>query len=216
MEEIPNNLIPSRRAKRAHFDAETIYPILDEALFCTISYAVDNKPYSIPTSYVRYNHKIYIHGSVGSHFIRELEKGIPVCITVMLADALVVAKSALSHSVNYRSVVLFTSAEKIEGTQDKLDSFEWLVDKIIPDSWNYLRPLTESEIRRTAVLAFDLSEASAKIRQGNPNDDAEDKLLPIWSGIIPLKTLRSKPVADETSQQIPMPEHLRSVGLQDY
>lgn len=208
MKNAANHLIPSRAAKRAHFDAETIYPILDEALFCTISYALDNKPYSIPTSFVRYNNKLYIHGSVGSHFIRELEKGIPVCISVMLADALVLAKSALSHSVNYRSVVLFARAEKIENEQDKLDSFEWLINKVAPGSWNYLRPVTDSEIRRTAVLAFDLAEASAKIRQGMPNDEAEDKILPIWSGIIPLQTRRLAPIADETSQQIPLPEHL--------
>lgn len=208
MKNAANHLIPSRAAKRTHFDAETIYPILDEALFCTVSYALNNQPYSIPTSFVRYNNKIYIHGSVGSHFIRELEKGIPVCISVMLADAMVLAKSALSHSVNYRSVVLFARAEKIENAQDMLDSFEWLINKVAPGSWNYLRPVTESEIRRTAVLAFDLAEASAKIREGMPNDDAEDKILPIWSGIIPLKIQRLQPIADETSQQIPMPEHL--------
>ncbi|WP_259065161.1 pyridoxamine 5'-phosphate oxidase family protein [Mucilaginibacter sp. X4EP1] len=213
MKKVPEHLIPSRAAKRASFDAETIYPILDEALFCTISYALDNKPYSIPTSFVRYGDKIYIHGSVGSHFIRELERGIPVCITVMLADALVVAKSALSHSVNYRSVVLFATAERIEDQQAKLDSFEWLIDKIVPGSWNYLRPITESEIRRTAVLAFDLGEASAKIRQGMPNDDAEDKVLPIWSGIIPLQTQKLPPIADETSKQIQMPKHLVTVDL---
>lgn len=213
MEKVPDHLIPSRAAKKASFDADTIYPILDEALFCIISYALDNKPYSIPTSFVRYGHKIYIHGSVGSHFIRELEKGIPACITVMLADALVVAKSPLSHSVNYRSVVIFATAEKIGDQQDKLDSFEWLIDKVVPGSWDYLRPLSESEIRRTAVLAFDLKEASAKIREGMPNDDAEDKRLPIWSGIIPLQTQRLQPVADEMSQQIQMPEHLAKVGL---
>ncbi len=203
-----NPLTPSRAAKRASFDAETIYPILDEAMFCTISYAAENKPYSIPTSFVRYGNKIYIHGSVGSHFIRELEKGIPVCITVMLADALVVAKSALSHSVNYRSVVIFANAEKIEEAQEKLDSFEWLIDKIVPGSWDYLRPVTDSEIRRTAVLAFDIANSSAKLRQGMPNDDAEDKALPIWSGLIPLKTKRLEPIADESSQEIPIPRHL--------
>lgn len=211
MKKITSHLIPSRVAKRANFDVETIYPILDEALFCTISYAMDNKPYSIPTSFVRYGDKIYIHGSVGSHFIRELQKGIPVCITVMLTDALVVAKSALSHSVNYRSVVIFTTGEKIDDEKEKLESFEWLIDKVVPGSWNYLRPITESEIRRTAVLAFNLAEASAKIREGMPNDEAEDKLLPIWSGIIPLQTSRLKPIADEMSQQIPLPDHLSHI-----
>ena len=204
----PSYLIPSRAAKRTHYDQENIYPILDEALFCTISYAVDNQPYSIPTSFVRYEDKIYIHGSVGSHFIREIEKGIPVCITVMLTDALVVAKSAFSHSVNYRSVILFAKAEVIEDTDFKADTLKWLTEKIVPGSWDYLRPITEKEVQKTTVLAFSLEKASAKMRSGMPNDEEEDKQLPIWSGIIPLETRRMPAVADESSLAIPLPQHL--------
>ena len=204
-------LVPSRSAKRAHYDQETIYSILDEALFCTISYAVDNRPFSIPTSFVRYEDKIYIHGSVGSHFIREIEKGVPVCITVMLTDALVVAKSAFSHSVNYRSVVIFAHAEKIEDITRKTESFEWLTNKIVPGSWKYLRPVKENEVRKTTSLAFSLDEASAKIRTGMPNDEEEDKLLPIWSGLIPLQTKRMAPVSDDSSIDIPLPAHLSGV-----
>lgn len=202
------HLIPSRLAKRAHFDPDTIYPILDEALFCTISYAADNMPFSIPTAFVRYEDKIYIHGSVGSHFMRELEKGIPVCITVTLADALVLAKSAFNHSVNYRSVVLFGTGEKIEDPHVKMEMFKWLTEKMVPDSWDYLRPVKENEVRKTTVLAYKLDEASAKVRTGMPVDEEEDQALPIWSGLIPLETKRGVPVADELSQNILLPPHL--------
>lgn len=205
-------LIPSRLAKRAHFDRESIYGILDEALFCTIGYSVDNQPYAIPTAFVRYEDKIYIHGSVGSHFIREIQKGIPVCITVTLMDELVVAKSAFHHSVNYRSVILFANAEKIEDLQDRTNAFEWLTDKMVPGSWDYLRPVKESEVRKTTALAFSLERASAKIRTGMPVDDQEDESLPIWSGLIPLQKGRMAPVADGLSQNIPLPPHLRIGG----
>ena len=205
---IPAHLIPSRSAKRAHFDPETVYPILDEAIVCTISYAADNQPFSIPTAFVRYEDKIYIHGSVGSHFMRELEKGMPVCITITLMDAIVVAKSAFSHSVNYRSVVIFGRAEKIEDAAEKMNAFEWLTNKFVPDSWNYLRPVTDKEVQKTTVLAFKLDEASAKIRTGMPNDEEHDKPLPIWSGIIPLETKKLAPLPDELSQHIPLPAHL--------
>jgi uncharacterized protein len=201
-------LTPSRLPKRAHFDAGTIYPILDEALFCTVSFAQDNKPYSIPTAFVRYEDKIYIHGSVGSHFIREIEKGLPVCITVTLADALVVAKSAFNYSVNYRSVVIFATPEKIEDARLKMDMFEWLTNKVVPGSWDYVRPVKESETRKTTVLAFSLEQASAKVRTGMPVDEKEDQDLPIWSGIIPLETKKHTPVADESSQHILLPPHL--------
>ena len=208
MEKPKSHLVPSRSPKRTVYDQENIYAILDEALFCTISYSADNRPYAIPTSFVRYEDKIYIHGSVGSHFIREIEKGIPVCITVMLTDSLVVAKSAFSHSVNYRSVVIFANAEKVEDLTRKKESFEWLTNKIVPNSWEYLRPMKENEVRKTTSLAFSLEEASAKIRTGMPNDEEEDKPLPIWSGIIPLAAHRLTPIADDLSQNIPLPEHL--------
>ncbi|MCE7068524.1 pyridoxamine 5'-phosphate oxidase family protein [Dyadobacter sp. CY326] len=204
----PSHLQPSRLAKRSTSDHEVICSILDEALFCTISYSVDNRPFSIPTSFVRYEDKIYIHGSVGSHFIREIEKGIPVCITVMLTDALVVAKSAFSHTVNYRSVIIFSKAEKIEDFETKSAAFEWLTNKIVPGSWEYLRPMKDSEVRKTTALAFSFDEACAKTRSGMPNDEEEDLALPIWSGLIPIQTKYLAPVADETSQNIPLPKHL--------
>lgn len=206
-------LLPSRLPKRGHLDKETIYSILDEALYCTVSYAVDNKPFSIPTAFVRYEDKIYIHGSVGSHFIREIEKGIPVCISVTLMDALVIAKSAFNHSINYRSVVLFAEAEKIEDHQTKKEAFEWLTNKIVPGSWDYLRAIKDNEINKTTALAFSIDQASAKVRTGMPNDEKEDLELPIWSGLIPLQTGRAKPVADDTSKTIPLPAHLATGKL---
>jgi nitroimidazol reductase NimA-like FMN-containing flavoprotein (pyridoxamine 5'-phosphate oxidase superfamily) len=209
MPTIPEHLVPSRLSKRADYDQKTIYSILDEALFCTVSYVADGKPFSIPTAFVRYGDKIYIHGSVGSHFIREIEKGIPVCISVTLMDALVVARSAFHHSVNYRSVVLFATAEKIEDPKDKKDAFEWLTNKMVPASWDYLRPVKENEINKTIALAFSLHEASAKVRSGMPIDDEEDLELPIWSGLIPLQSGRLTPIADSFSGHILLPQHLK-------
>ncbi|MBC9929892.1 pyridoxamine 5'-phosphate oxidase family protein [Chitinophaga qingshengii] len=208
MHPTPPHLAPSRYPKRASYDKETIHAILDEALVCTISFSVDNRPFAIPTGFVRHEDKIYIHGSVGSHFIREIEKGIPVCITITLLDAIVVAKSAFDHSVNYRSVILFATPEKIEDIELKTTAFRWLTEKFVPNSWDYLRPIRENEVRKTTVLAFSLDEASAKIRTGMPGED-DDKDLPVWSGIIPLETRRLAPVAEDISKDIPLPAHLQ-------
>lgn len=198
----------SRMPKRTQYDESLIYSTLDEALFCTICYSVDNQPFSIPTAFVRKENKLYIHGSVGSHFLREIESGIPVCISVMLTDALVVAKSAFSHSVNYRSVIIFTNAARIDDFEAKASFFKELTEKIVPNSWEYLRPMKTNEVNKTMLLVFEISEASARIRTGMPNDEDEDKNLPIWSGIIPIPSNRLAPIADESSVNIPLPEHL--------
>lgn len=198
----------SRMPKRTQYDEELVNSILDEALFCTISYSVDNQPFSIPTAFVRKENRLYIHGSVGSHFLRGIESGIPVCISVMLTDALVVAKSAFHHSVNYRSVIIFSNAVKHENVDEKAAFFQELTQKIVPNSWDYLRPMKASEVNKTTLLSFEISEASARMRIGMPNDDEADKELLIWSGIIPIPCKRQTPLADENSVDIPLPEHL--------
>jgi uncharacterized protein len=199
----------SRMPSRTQYDLELINSILDEALFCTISYSVENQPFSIPTAFVRKENRLYIHGSVGSHFLRGIESGIPVCISVMLTDALVVAKSAFHHSVNYRSVIIFSNAVRHDDFEEKAAFFQELTEKIVPNSWDYLRPMKASEVNKTMLLSFDISEASARLRTGMPNDDEEDKTLPIWSGIIPIPSNRLTPIADENSVGIVLPEHLK-------
>jgi uncharacterized protein len=199
---------PSRSAKRAHYDEATVHSILDESLFCTVSCVIDGQPFSIPTAFARYGNYLYLHGSVGSHFIRAIETGITVCISVMLTDALVVAKSAFHHSVNYRSVVLFSTAEKVNEYEQKVDALKWITEKIVPESWDYLRPITESEGKKTTVLAFKIEEASAKVRTGMPIDDEEDQSLPIWSGLIPMQTIRGVPISDDFSKNVSLPAHL--------
>lgn len=199
---------PSRLAKRAHYDAATIHSILDEALFCTVSFSVDGQPMAIPTAFARQGNTLYIHGSVGSHFIRAIEHGGMVCITVMLADGLVLAKSAFHHSVNYRSVVIFATAEKVTDEAERMNALALITDHLIPNRWDDLRPTTDSEMRKTTVLRFSLAEASAKVRTGGPSDDPEDENLPTWSGVIPLQTVRLTPVPAETSTDIPLPDYL--------
>lgn len=203
---------PSRYAnQRMSYDESVVFPILDDALFCTVCYSVDNQPFSIPTAFVRKENKLYIHGSVGSYFLREIEKGIPVCISVMIMDALVVAKSAFNHSVNYRSVVIFSNARRIDDYEEKALFFKELTEKIVPNSWDYLRPMKANEVDKTMLLVFDIVEASAKVRSGMPMDEQEDQDLPIWSGLIPIPSKRLTPIADELSVNIPLPEHLKGI-----
>lgn len=199
---------PSRLAKRAHYDAETIHLILDEALFCTVSYVVDGQPMAIPTAFARKADQLYVHGSVGSHFIRAVEQGGSVCISVMLTDELVLAKSAFHHSVNYRSVVIFGNARKVTDETEKMDALALITDHLVPGRWVDLRPTTDGELRKTTVLAFSLAEASAKVRTGGPSDDPDDADLPTWSGVVPMRTVRLTPVPAEGSERVAVPGYL--------
>src|SRR5436190_6015965 len=95
-----------RIPKRGAYDRETINAILDEAFICHVGFAVDGQPYVIPTGYARIGDDLYIHGSSASRMLKNLSKGVDVCVTVTLIDGLVLARSAFHHSMNYRSVVI--------------------------------------------------------------------------------------------------------------
>lgn len=197
---------PSRYPKRAHHDPETIYPILDEALFCTMSFVWEGRVRSIPQSVVRVGDAVYFHASVGSHFFRSLAQLDEVCITVTLADDIVVAKTAFDHSVNYRSVVLWGKPEVIDDYDEKYAAFKELTEKMVPGSWDYLIPMTDKEMAKTLAIKVPLTEASAKVRQGPPSAQESDR--DIWTGLIPIKPVRGAPVAGPEAGEIALPQHL--------
>lgn len=201
----------TRLPKRGVYDKDVIYSILDEALVCTIAYVNEGQPFQIPTGFCRIEDKLYLHGSVGSFYMRQLaEKKLPVCISVTLLDGLVLARAAFHHSVNYRSVVLFSQAERVTDQDELYKSLEVFTNKMQPGRWDGVRQPNNSEWKATMVLSFNIEEASAKIRTGGPKDDEEDYDLPIWAGVVPLKTTRLAPIPDPLLKaKIEVPSYLQ-------
>lgn len=197
-----------RIPKRGALDRETIYSILDEGFICHVGFAVEDQPFVIPTAYARDGDNLLIHGSAASRMMRDLSKGIDVCITVTLVDGLVLARSAFHHSMNYRSVVMFGKAELVEDEADKYNALKLFTEHILPNRWNEIREPNAKELKGTTMLKLEINEASAKIRTGDPVDDAEDYELKVWAGVIPLKITAGKPINDAKLRKgISVPEY---------
>ncbi len=183
--------------RRAAYDEGTVEAILDEALVCHLG-TVDEAgfPVVIPTLHARVGRHVYLHGSAASRTLREAERA-EVCLTATLLDGLVLARSAFHHSVNYRSVVLFGQAKRIETAEGKRRALEAFTEKLVPGRWADVRPPSEAELRGTSVLRLPLEEASAKVRDGGPVDEEEDYKLPVWAGTIGLRLTAGEPQPDE-------------------
>jgi nitroimidazol reductase NimA-like FMN-containing flavoprotein (pyridoxamine 5'-phosphate oxidase superfamily) len=185
-----------RLPKRGNFDRETIHSILDEGFICHVGFTVGGQTFVIPTSYGRDGDKIYIHGASVSRMMKNLAEGIEICVTVTLLDGLVLARSVFNHSMNYRSVVIFGKAEVIEKTEEKMKALHTFTEKLIPGRWDDSRIPNEKELNVTTVLSLPIDEASAKIRTGDPSDDAKDYELDYWAGVLPLKLKAGEPIDD--------------------
>jgi uncharacterized protein len=198
-----------REPQRAVYDRDAINHILDEAFLCHVGFAVDRQPYVIPTSYGRNGDTLYIHGSAASRMLRNLDQGVPVCITVTLLDGLVLARSVFNHSMNYRSVVILGTATLVDDPAEKLAALRALSEHIIPGRWDDARQPSEKELKQTSVLRLPINEFSAKVRVGPAVDDEEDYSFPTWAGVIPLEMTVGAPIRDERCEQ-ELPAYLKN------
>jgi hypothetical protein len=198
-----------REPHRGAYDRATVNQILDQAFLCHVGFVADGQPYVIPTSYGRDGNMLYIHGSAASRMLRNLDQGVPVCITVTQLDGLVLARSIFNHSMNYRSVVILGKATLVDDPAEKIAALRALSEHILPHRWDDVRQPNDKELKATSVLKIPIEEFSAKVRVGPAIDDEEDYSFPTWAGVIPLETTVGAPIRDDRCEQ-ELPAYLKS------
>ena len=199
-----------RHDDREVFDREQINALLDSEYVAHVGFIDNdvNEPFVIPMAFARDNDRILLHGSTGSRLMMKIAAGAGLCITVTKLNAIVVAKSAFNSSMNYESVMIFGKAKLLQD-DEKMAAMTAITDGLVPGMSAYARPLTKRELAGTMIVEVPLTKFSAKSRTGGVNDEPEDKELPIWSGLIPLTTLRGAPITAENSTGIAIPPHIK-------
>lgn len=185
-----------RHAERGLYDLKQIHSILDEGYICHLGFVVDGQPFVIPTAYGRSGNQIYVHGSAAGRTLCSLAEGINVCATVTLVDGFVLARSAFRHSINYRSVVILGKARLVTDLKEKMEGLRCLTNHLVPGRWEEVRVPNGTEMIKTSVLCLPLNEVSAKVRSGPPLDLEGDYSVPVWAGVVPVRTQVGEPVAD--------------------
>ena len=147
--------------------------ILTRGLVAHVGFCQDGQPFVMPFSY-HYDpddaRRVYLHGSQASRALLYLASGAPVCITVTLLDGLVYSRTAMYHSMNYRSVVCFGRVQRLVQAADHADLFERMIERYFPGrtaGQDYEAP-PESHLRSTALIEVEIEEWSAKARRGGP------------------------------------------------
>ena len=156
--------------------------ILAAGMVAHVGFIDGGLPYVIPLSY-HYDPQqpgaLYLHGSVRSRALRLLAAGVPVCVTVTLADGLVYSRKAMNHSMNYRSVALFGTAAAVDDEDEKFALFDQMVQRYFPGrrlEQDY-QPPPSADLGATALVQVNIEEWNAKVRRGGPtgpDDDAPD------------------------------------------
>ena len=208
----PSDRVRVRRAhKKAAYDPDTIAAILDEALVAHLGFAHEGQPFVIPTLHARIGDRVFVHGSSASRTLRALGGGgLPACLTVTLIDGLVYARSIFEMSTNYRSVVVLGDATPVTDFDEKMEALRAFSEQVMPGRWDAVRRPTRQEVKATAILSLPLTEASAKVSTGGPDDGGSpDAALPVWAGHVPVRMVAGDPVpCPHLPPGIPVPDEL--------
>ncbi len=166
--------------------------ILAEGLVAEVGFVVDGQPFVIPMTY-HYDRetprRIYLHGAHVSRLIQYLASGGGVCVTVTLLDGLVYSRTALYHSVNYRSACCFgrAAATPDAATQERL--LEGMIARYFPGrtAGRDYEAIPEAHLEATGFIAVDIEDWSAKVRRGGPKGPRDsDPDAPGTAGVRPL------------------------------
>lgn len=198
----------TRLPERGRADRADLYAVLDSGLVCHLGLVRDGGPVVIPTGYGRIGDTLYVHGSSGAGWARQID-GAEVCITVTHLDAIVYARSTFDHSMNYRSAVVFGVARRVDDPDEKWAGLAAVSEQLAPGSWDYVRQPSKRELAATVVLAVSLAEASVKVRTGPPSDDPQDLDSGLWAGIVPVRLSLGAPVpGPDVADGDPVPAHI--------
>ncbi|MBO6634547.1 pyridoxamine 5'-phosphate oxidase family protein [Parvibaculum sp.] len=181
--------------KRASYDRETVHAILDAGYVAHVAFVADGAPVALPLFYVRDGESVIFHGSRKARFMRFLGEGAPVCFTVTHMDGLVLARSAFHHSMNYRSVMVHGTPERV-AEAEKARALSLFTARARQGRPQETRPANAQETKATQILRLPLVEVAAKVRTGGPLDDPEDMDLPVWAGVVPMAMTFGEPVRD--------------------
>jgi nitroimidazol reductase NimA-like FMN-containing flavoprotein (pyridoxamine 5'-phosphate oxidase superfamily) len=184
-----------RKPKRGHYDRATVDAVLDSAIAGTVAWVQDGQPYATPTAVWRQGDRLYWHGSAASRMLRAND-GQRVCVTVTHLDSLVLSRTGMNHSLDYRSVMALGTAHLVTDDAEAEAALATFVEHLFPGRGAPLRPMTASDRKATSVMWIDLSEASAKVRAEGLHEDAGDETWPAWGGIVPLSMVRGEPQPD--------------------
>jgi uncharacterized protein len=201
----------TRHRERGSEDRSDLFALLAEALVCHVGIVRDGDPVVLPSVFVvdpdgpDEGGTLYLHGSVAAPWLLQAP-GQTVCATFTILDGAVLARAAFSHSMNYRSAVVYGAARRVDDPDERDRALGLVVDHVVPGRTATLRPNTRKELAATGVIAVALAEASVKARTGGPKDEPEDVATGSWAGVVPL-SIRAGEV--EHDHDGPIPDDVR-------
>lgn len=180
----------TRKPDRGSDDRAELERLLDDECTGVLSTVLDGEPWAVPMLYVRDGERILLHGSTGAGALRHVAAGAPVVFTIFRMESLVVARTALDHSADYRSATLRGTLEPLAG-DDEARALDLLTDGLLPGRMAEIPPNSAKDLAATQALVLPIGDDNWLLKQRThgfteaDGERADDD--PTWAGTVPLR-----------------------------
>jgi nitroimidazol reductase NimA-like FMN-containing flavoprotein (pyridoxamine 5'-phosphate oxidase superfamily) len=190
----PSSAVPSTKLLRhpERSISGDIADILARSKVAHVGIVENGWPVVIPMTYA-FNPEtpnvLYIHGSQLARILGGAAASARACVTVTELSGLVYSKTALNHSMIYRSVIAFGTMRVVDDAETKGDVLRRMIGRYFDgrtEGRDFSAP-TPEHLNMTKMVAIDVEAWSAKSRAhgaAGPGDD--DPTVPGTSGVKPV------------------------------
>ncbi|KAF1989520.1 hypothetical protein K402DRAFT_274370 [Aulographum hederae CBS 113979] len=219
----------NRYGNRANYDAEFIHGLVNTTPVLHVSFNPEPgslTPIILPMigQVGQYpgdeEPHVYLHGYVSSRIMKmgadSTSEGLPLCVAATKIDGYVLALTPNSHSYNYRSAVLQGTATVITDLEERLWAMHLVTNSVVADRWENTRvPPDNVELQSTRIMKMKITTASAKVRDGGPEDDKKDLkrdgvVAKTWTGVIPFYERLGAPIASTYNKVKTVPNYIKT------
>ena len=202
-----------RFAMREAYERDVVNSILDECLIAYVGFQHEDHPAVLPLAFWRMDDHVYWHGATRNRLMLDMAAGGECCFVVNTLDALVLARAAMHHSVNYRSVMIYGRPQEVTDQATKFEALRRFIERVYPGRWDTIRAPTEREMSAMRVMRLHIDEASAKVHAAPPTSLPHDAGVEAWTGVVPVRLSAGTPIPTESVPPgTPIPEHALNMG----
>jgi len=165
----PVELTRIRRHDRAIYDDAWIVAFLRRAEYGVLATCRDGQPFTVARNFIydEARHALYLHGARRGQTFDLVREGALANFNVSQMGRLLPAKKAVDLSVEYASVVIFGRVSLVADVDEAIRALRFLSEKYFPHlrySVDYA-PVSEHDLKRTAILRLDVEAWSGKQKQ---------------------------------------------------
>ena len=147
-----------RRKEKEITDAAELEAVIAQAQVCRMAMCDGDRPYVVPLCFGYTDRVFYFHCAAVGRKLDALKRNPHVCLELEAGVSLKPGVKACDWGMNFRSVIAFGRAERVESPEAKRRALDLIMARYAPGVVDYL----EAALSKTVVIQVEVMSMTGK------------------------------------------------------